>query len=230
MSYPEITVPQEEALSLDTFREMDYYAVAQYHLPIELMMESAGLNLALLTATKFPNLKTKILVGVGPGNNGGGGLVAARRLAAWGYEVQIDLLTEKLNELPALQLKRALKFGVKRYKNVIPDVIVDAYLGFSQRPPLRENLVQKLEAFNKMKAYRISLDLPTGLFDSDSQLFFNADTVLTLAAPKKILYHPQLVNMQLFVADLGIPSEVYEKFCVNFHLPFNKNSILKVNR
>ncbi|MFT5819804.1 MAG: hydroxyethylthiazole kinase-like uncharacterized protein yjeF [Crocinitomix sp.] len=230
MSYPEITISKKDALSLDAFREMDYYAVAHYNLPIELMMENAGLNLARLTAKNLPNFKAKILIGVGPGNNGGGGLVAARRLAAWGYDVQIDLLSEKLSELPALQFNRALKFGVRKYENGIPDIIVDAYLGFSQRPPLRKNLVQKIESFNAMKSYRISLDLPTGLFDSDSHLFFKADAVLALAAPKKVLYLPQLNKTELFVADLGIPLEVYRKFDTNLYLPFNESSIVKMNR
>ena len=69
---------------------MDYLAVNEYLLPIELLMENAGLHLARLVTHILPT-PGKVLIGVGPGNNGGGGLVAARRLAAWGYKVDLDL-------------------------------------------------------------------------------------------------------------------------------------------
>ncbi|MFT6796061.1 MAG: NAD(P)H-hydrate epimerase [Maribacter sp.] len=82
-----------EALSLETFKKMDYYAVEKYGLSIELMMENAGLQLARLIALKASK-ECKITVGVGNGNNGGGGLVAARRLAAWGYDVYLDLAVD----------------------------------------------------------------------------------------------------------------------------------------
>lgn len=93
MSFPEIEFTQEQALELEQFREMDYYAVKNYHLPIELMMENAGLNLARLVSTVAPP-GSIIKIGVGNGNNGGGGLVAARRLLAWDFRVYLDFFTE----------------------------------------------------------------------------------------------------------------------------------------
>ena len=78
----EVSIPISDALELSDFRQMDYYAVENYQLPIELMMENAGLQLAKLAAQFSGIEKAKILIGVGNGNNGGGGMVAARRLAA----------------------------------------------------------------------------------------------------------------------------------------------------
>ncbi len=40
----------EQALELEQFREMDYYAVENYQLSIELMMENAGLHLARIVS------------------------------------------------------------------------------------------------------------------------------------------------------------------------------------
>ncbi|MGC9353704.1 MAG: hypothetical protein ACP5D9_07685, partial [Mariniphaga sp.] len=51
MSFPIIEFTLEQALELDQFRKMDYYAVENYQLPIELMMENAGLHLARLVST-----------------------------------------------------------------------------------------------------------------------------------------------------------------------------------
>ena len=230
MDFPEISVSKGDALGLEVFREMDYFAVENYGLPIELMMENAGLNLARLVAKFSPNINAKILIGVGPGNNGGGGLVAARRLAGWGYCVHIDLLTENLTDLPSIQLSRALQFGVKRDELRNPDVIVDAYLGFSQRPPLRNNLLNKIKELNNMEGYKISLDLPTGLFDPGEEVFFNPDAILTLAAPKKVHFYSELKNAQLFLSDLGIPRQVYEKYGLESQFDFTQSTILRLDR
>ena len=141
VNYPEVQILKADALDLEEFREMDYYAVNQYDLPIELMMENAGLHLANLIADFAP--KDQIIkVGVGNGNNGGGGLVAARRLAAWGYPVYLDVFTELTKELVKKQFERALKFGAKNESMPNPNVWIDAYLGFSQRLPLNDSLVE----------------------------------------------------------------------------------------
>ena len=112
MDIPEINITDKNHIRLDRFREMDYLAVDKYDLPIELMMENAGLNLARLAATLLPD-SGKIMIGIGTGNNGGGGLVAARKLSGWGFRVSLNIPDLKLKELPALQLERALAFGSK---------------------------------------------------------------------------------------------------------------------
>jgi len=228
MFFKEIKIPKTDALDLSQFKEMDYYAVEQYALPIELMMENAGLQLANLIAFYCKDQKAKILIGVGNGNNGGGGLVAARRLAAWGYDVYLDLFTEINKELPLKQLERALVFGVKKETILKPDVWVDAYLGFSQKLPLGQNLKDVLSKANACDCQRVSLDIPTGFLGDIEQPYFHAHKVLSLAASKKILYNlPQ--TTELYIADLGIPKSVYEKF--NAEIPsFQRDNILKIKR
>ena len=225
MNYPEISYPKEKALELSKFREMDYYAVNNYNLPVELMMENAGLLLADMAASMAN--KTKIIqIGIGNGNNGGGGLVAARRLAAWGYRVHLSFSSKITKELPKKQLERAILFGAITESISNPDLWIDAWLGFSQRLPLDAHLAALIETANNCVAQRLSLDIPTGFLGNLDSTYFNADKVLTLAAPKKILYHlPK--DTGLYVADLGIPKEVYTKFGVSM-LPFDRNGIIKL--
>ena len=227
MKYPEIVIPKEKALELEQFREMDYYAVNNYNLPIEMMMENAGLQLANLV-TGFTEKTQSIKIGIGNGNNGGGGLVAARRLAAWGFTVYLDLFTEITKKLPAKQLERAMKFGAKMESIPNPDVWIDAYLGFSQRLPLPQSLIEIIEEANRSRAVKISLDIPTGFSGNKNSQYFKADNILTLAAPKKMLYHISS-STEIFIADLGIPSEVYAKFGT-VQPPFYKSNILKLYR
>lgn len=227
MTFPEIKYIQDQALELEAFRQMDYYAVENYKLPIELMMENAGLHLAMLVAQSAPE-NGSILIGIGNGNNGGGGLVAARRLRAWGYNIHLDLFTSITRELPKKQLERAIAFGAKLSNDIEPDVWVDAYLGFSQKLPLRENLMSRIEKANSSKAMRISLDIPTGYLGDSTLPYFNANKVLSLGAPKKILYNFD-ERTDLFVGDLGIPGEIYKKFGKP-PIDFKKGSIIKLIR
>lgn len=227
VSYPEVQILKADALELEEFREMDYYAVNQYDLPIELMMENAGLQLANLIAA-FAGKDQIIKIGVGNGNNGGGGLVAARRLAAWGYSVYLDVFTELTKELVVKQFDRALKFGSKNEKMQNPNLWVDAYLGFSQRLPLTDSLLKIIDKANDCPAIKVSLDIPTGFNGNTNAPFFKSDKILTLAASKKILYNLDK-NVEIFIADLGIPNAVYRKFGVE-NLPFYNNNIVKLLR
>lgn len=199
-----------ETLSLESFKEMDYLAVEKYALPIELMMENAGFHLARLIALKASKT-TKILIGIGNGNNGGGGLVAARRLAAWGYTVYLDIPVEITKDLPREQLKRALLFGVKKEAVTNPEIWVDAYLGFSQRLPLGPVFLDRLNASNSSSAFRISLDIPMGISSDLSKPMFKANQVLTLAAPKDLLNELPL-ETDIRIADIGIPLPIYKQF------------------
>jgi len=227
MGYPEIEYPKEKALELDKFREMDYYTVNNYNIPIELMMENAGLQLANLVS-RFAGNKSLIKIGAGNGNNGGGGLVAARRLAGWGFSVYLDLFTEITKDLVSLQLERALKFGVQIKKLKKPDIWIDAYLGFSQRLPLQKPLLGIIDEANKCQAIKVSLDIPTGFNNNVNVPYFHSEMILTLAAPKKGLYNLN-PGVEIFIADLGIPIEVYEKFGVEC-LPFTRHNIVKLKR
>ena len=227
MIYPQIEFAKSDALALDDFRKMDYYAVDNYSLPIELMMENAGLLLARLAASATDKSKT-VQVGIGNGNNGGGGLVAARRLAAWGYKVHLSIFAEITKELPLKQFNRAILFGVSPKRLANPDLWIDAWLGFSQRLPLESRLIKEIEKANNSNAQRISLDIPTGFLGDTDRPFFKADKVLTLAAPKKILFNLDK-TVSIYVADLGIPEAVYKKFNMN-SLPFEKRNIIELKR
>lgn len=215
----------KRALSLGSFKKMDYIAVENYGLPIELMMENAGLQLARLTALKASKT-SKITIGIGNGNNGGGGLVAARRLVAWGFEVYLDVAVDITKKLPSLQLERALLFGAKQGAPRSTDIWIDAYLGFSQRLPLSPIYLEKITLANASEAHRISLDIPTGISKDMHAPMFKAHQVLTLAAPKKILaVLPKETG--IFVADIGIPAAVYNTFDMEMP-PFSGEQLLKI--
>lgn len=226
MNFPEINITGIATLPIDKFREMDYLAVEKYHLPIELMMENAGLNLARLAASFLPE-REEILIGIGTGNNAGGRLVAARRLAAWGYPVFLDIPDKDLKKLTASQLEKAITFGATTKKTKNPKLFIDAYFGFSQRLPLPVNFENAIQRAFQLSCPKISLDLPSGFDRETSTSLFKPDIILTLAAMKTELI-PLLSEVQLFVADLGIPLSAYKTFGVSIPEVFQTSSLVKI--
>lgn len=227
MPFPKIPSSRIRTLSLEAFREMDYYAVNNYHLPVELMMESAGLQMARLSATVV-DPGAKVLVAAGPGNNGGGGMVAARRLEAWGYKVHLQMPLPTTHQMIRDQLSRTICYGVEKVIESEYDLVLDCLFGFSQRLPLPAEVEELIRVMNSMKAAKISLDIPTGISDNDEQLRFRADKVLTVAAPKTVLLN-HIGEYDLYIADVGIPAEVYLRNKIDHTaLGFYRDQIIQV--
>jgi len=57
MYIKEVKYQKENTLELKKFIEMDYFAINEFGLSIELMMENAGLQLANLVANLFRKIK-----------------------------------------------------------------------------------------------------------------------------------------------------------------------------
>ncbi|MEZ4557896.1 MAG: NAD(P)H-hydrate epimerase [Caldilineaceae bacterium] len=79
------------ALTTAQMQEVDRLMVEEYHIELLQMMENAGRNLAVLATRLLDDdiADRPIVVLAGRGNNGGGGLVAARHLLNWGAWVQV---------------------------------------------------------------------------------------------------------------------------------------------
>jgi len=214
----------QSSISIDRFKEMDELAIQKYGLTIELMMENAGLQLARLIS-QYATKQSKIHIGIGKGNNGGGGLVAARRLAGWGFQVQLDIPEASLRSLPALQFDRALAVGAEVSPMTKADIFVDAYFGFSQKLPLPESYQASIHKANQYSTFRISLDLPSGFNKENGDLLFRPDLILSMAAPKT-----ELINFGygsiLQIADISIPQELYNHFGI-LQPAFQQSGIIK---
>ena len=217
----------DTALTNNQMKKVDYYAMKKFQLPVELMMENAGYQLAKL-ASKLVEPGSNIEMGIGIGNNGGGGLVAARRLVAWGYNVYLDFPDIKLSELPLKQASRAVAFGAEIGRIQMPDLFIDCYFGFSQRLPLPEAYNKRIHEINQYLCKRLSLDIPSGLTEEESDHpFIFSDVVCALGAPKKVLNNPEL-TAKVFVADIGLPTQAFTDLGFENDLPFHENSLVQL--
>ena len=52
MTLPMIKILYDKCMTLEEMKKLDHHAIHAYGLPVELMMENAGLHLAILKAFK----------------------------------------------------------------------------------------------------------------------------------------------------------------------------------
>jgi len=161
-------------------------------------MELAGLSVASAvyeydSTSMKSNSKRKILIVSGPGNNGGDGLVAARHLYHFGYDLDIvypkcgkgSLFSNLIKQCEDLNIPILPSFpdveAIKAY-----DFVVDAIFGFSFEGTIREpfqDIISKLVQLQKQRNYTvttavrpvvISVDVPSGWDVNNGDVQFDA--------------------------------------------------------
>jgi hydroxyethylthiazole kinase-like uncharacterized protein yjeF len=141
-------------LTVDEMRSVEAAADESGHSYAE-MMERAGRGVASALMARMDVNGKRILVLVGPGNNGGDGLVAARHLAEAGAKVACYLLKPRDEEdanyqaIQDLELftadsEKDQRWSVLRQVVSTADVIIDALLGTGVHLPLSGTVAQLL--------------------------------------------------------------------------------------
>ena len=196
------------------------------------LMENAGLAVARKVEEYVGSVTdASVLMLIGPGNNGGDGLVAARHLHSWGARVHVYLCKRNKDPDPKLELAKEQwieiidstedhGFGLLKGLLASSRVVVDAVLGTGRARPI-EGVLK--EVFLSLRAARerggsllVSLDLPSGL-DADTgavdPLCVEADVTFALASPKSGLFcFPGAEKVgRLEVVDIGIPPGLDER-------------------
>ena len=152
----------------------------------ERLMENAGRAVALAVGEAFGGAAARrVVVLVGPGNNGGDGLVAARYLYDAGAEVFVYLLAPRSPEdanFAALDSREvdvvaATESGATgRLDEALAraDAVLDAVLGTGRLRPLEGAIAATFDALNAWRRapgehgrFLFAVDLPTGV-DADS--------------------------------------------------------------
>ena len=224
--------------------EVDRLMIEKYQISLLQMMEHAGENLARLVQRYSENLDSNaILILCGNGHNGGGGMVCARFLLNWGYDVCIVTIgnpsrrkTVTIQQHDNLQAMGAniLEHDPKRFPDLLAhsDIVVDAMIGYGLEGDLSEELQIIIDELQKRRELTvISLDAPSGLNVSGEPVrskTIHARATLTLALPKQglLLDGNRAVVGELFLADIGVPRELYEEMGIEVATIFRKSSML----
>ena len=205
---------------VDASRRLE--AVAQAGAPEPSLMERAGFGVARLAMALEPHARS-IVVAVGPGNNGGDGLVAARHLHAAGKRV-VAVLTRSGDAMPP-DARRA--FDAARDAGVPmcdawpegsdqPSLVIDALLGIGAQGQPRGRLAEAWRSVEACLAPRLAVDVPSGL-DADRGTpieggVLAARDTLTLLSVKPGLFMAQGRDTcgRIWFDDLGVDSSAIE--------------------
>jgi hydroxyethylthiazole kinase-like uncharacterized protein yjeF len=207
-----------------TSREMRILEVNSeyFGVPRLLLMENAGHCVACQIASRFKPGKRVVLF-CGLGGNGGDGFVAARHLSSKGFRTTI-VLAGKANDISdkaawvnwkALEfLKEAIPVHEVYDSSLIPEldaeIVIDALLGTGTKGKLRPPILQLTRKINEMKAFRVAVDVPTGI-DADSGEVLGA----AVKADLTVTFHKSKIGLEmakkhvgeLVVAGIGLPTE-----------------------
>ncbi|MEE8348445.1 MAG: NAD(P)H-hydrate dehydratase [Acidobacteriota bacterium] len=219
-------------LSAQQMNSVDHLTEAEFGIPSLLLMENAGSSLYSTLTDYFEDLGSKLIAIIcGKGNNGGDGMVLARRLAQLKICPDVYLLGkiesvsgtarthldaylatgEELREITNLDQWEGISAHFERY-----DVIVDALLGTGIAQPLEGLYSEVVSTINLTRAFVLSVDIPSGMFSDSltkSQQCVEANATVTFTAPKiaHILNEDQEAIGELHVAPIGSPEQLLNR-------------------
>jgi NAD(P)H-hydrate epimerase len=235
------TIPSVTATQM---RTIDDLATGPYGIALLQMMELAGHELACLPRSRFlhgdPRGK-RVHVLAGRGGNGGGGLVAARRLAnacadvtVWLASNRTELTPTTLHQLQALDALDVPIMVVRPSAEFASaDLLLDALIGYSLRGEPRGATAALIQTANHAEAPVLSLDLPSGLDATTGFIHepcIRAEATLSLALPKTGLWRggARDVTGEIYLADIGFPPRVYEPLGFQPGPIFARDSVVRI--
>lgn len=210
-----------EYVTGDQMAKIDQLARQKYGVNVVDMMEEAGRYLAeLVVSLRSEN----IVIFFGGGMSAGGGLVAARHLLNHNLSIQIVSATEDISMETSLELDRLRMLGIPLVEDFNINkktIIIDSLIGYG----LEENptgsiakYIEKINEARKKGARVVSLDIPSGINSTTGELYTPhvvADYTVTLSLPKAGLKNAKRSVGKVFLANVGIPFEVYTELGIN---------------
>ncbi len=219
-------------------KEADNFAINQLLIPGILLMENAALN--CFNAINEEHYLEDGIIGIvcGKGNNGGDGYAIARHFINNGYIVKVIILTSE-NEIDGDALinfkilyqlsKNNSNLNIRFYNDIKDikylndcDIIIDAILGTGFRGILNEPLSSIVQSLNQIKAYKVAIDIPTGL-DVDNGFgdpIFKADLTITLGDYKSGLFYGKgAINCgKIIKEDIGLDKSYFDMLNTDTYL------------
>ncbi|MSO40353.1 MAG: NAD(P)H-hydrate dehydratase [Solirubrobacterales bacterium] len=205
----------EPCLDAEQMRAVDRWAIEVRGVPSLELMETAGAAVAEAASEIAGDGPVRVVCG--KGNNGGDGLVAARRLAELGFDAEALLLApegemsgDAAANLERVSAARHVEVGELDRALGGSSVVIDAVFGTGFAGEPRDPAATAVEAINDCPAQTIAVDIPSGVnassgevegvaVDADITVSFHARKIGHFVAPGK--WH----SGELRVVEIGIP-------------------------
>lgn len=192
---------------------LDKRCYKKFGLTEDILMENASSAMLGFIEQKFKS-KSSILIVSGLGNNGADGIALARMLYGK-YKVDLYIPFDLQSKMGLVQLKRAKLLGVNIVDSISNyNVIVDCLFGTGLNRELDNKSILLLNKLNKLDAYKIACDIPSGInsIGQVNQIAFQADTTITMGGLKQSLFLDEAKDYigEIIVSNLGIQRVQYE--------------------
>jgi len=228
--------------SREAVRALDRAAADELGIPGIVLMENAAAAVEEIALTLLAGAGCAdpgVLVCCGPGNNGGDGLAAARRLAGRGVRATVLLcaLRDRFAGDALTNLRIAERIGLRLFDldprgpeaslsavldaTGSPAMIIDALLGTGLDRPIAPPLttvVRWMQTLRSQGAMVLAVDIPSGL-DCDSgapigDAAVRADMTVTLAGRKRGFDNPdsRAWTGEVVIGDIGVPPSLLRRF------------------
>ena len=229
------------SLTASQMIEVDRAMIEDYHIELIQMMENAGRAFAEL-ARRWLGGTVKghsVVVLCGSGNNGGGGMTAARRLHNWGANVIVAFAkpADDYRGVPAHQLDILQRMGIPLVDSAsLPptfELILDTIIGYRLSGSPRGAAADLIRWANAQSVPILSLDTPSGLDVTNGMAHdpaIRAAATLTLALPKTGLLQLEAKPFvgDLYLADISVPPELYARMGISLPPLFAESDIVQV--
>ena len=207
-------------------RNMDSQAIDRFNIPQEILMENAGQAVHSVILSELGVRNKKFVIFCGAGNNGGDGLVVARKLYSAGGEVKVFILGNRENLQGAarknLDIISRMPVEVSDIESVElarpaildSDAIVDAIFGTGLCREVTGIYRNVIELINTSHKKIFSIDIPSGINGDTGQVMGRAvesDYTITMGLPKvgNMLYPGFDLGGQLYVSHISFPPSLY---------------------
>ncbi len=214
LAEPLATARQMQQLDRETMKELQIDSK-------ELMYRAAYAIFRLILEEHMLKGKEKVLILCGVGNNGGDGYVLAHLLSAY-LEVMICMPKGDPKTEDSIyyyqQCKKNARIKYTKSSKDLGDLdeswlIIDAVYGTGFRGELGEEEQVEFAFCNRQKAFRISVDIPSGLHcdtGTRAQQAFESDLCISFEFKKPALvsYPGKGCSKELRIVSIGFPDKV----------------------
>ena len=209
-------------------RNLDKSAMENFGIPQEFLMENAGeaVYFVILHENGIKNKKFSVFCGIG--NNGGDGLVVARKIHSSGGDVRVYLFGDEekfkgsakknweiVSRLP-VQVTRVDSIESIKIEVAKSDAIVDALFGTGLTRNVEGKYGEAIRLINQSQKPVFSIDIPSGINGNTGQIMgeaIRANFTITFGLPKRgnLLYPGYACCGKLYVTHISFPPALYDQ-------------------
>lgn len=207
-------------------RDLDRRATEEFGITQDLLMENAGQAVYFVILKEFGIKNRKFAIFCGGGNNGGDGLVVARKIHSNGGEAKVFLLGDEtkfegaaernFDIVSKLPIEISKVSSVESIKSAIldSDAIVDAIFGTGLDREVSGVYKDIIQSINEGKKTVFSVDIPSGINGDAGEVMgtaVGADYTITFGLPKvgNMLYPGYDHCGKLYVSHISFPPSLY---------------------